>query len=109
MLRELHIKNVAVIEDVTVTFEDGFHVLTGETGAGKSILIDSINMALGERTDRDLIRTGAESASVDAVFEPGEEARKKLLELDIETEDGLLYISRQISIFFSCYSSRCCG
>lgn len=98
MLRELHIKNVAVIEDVTVTFEDGFHVLTGETGAGKSILIDSINMALGERTDRDLIRTGAESASVDAVFEPGEEARKKLLELDIETEDGLLYISRQISM-----------
>ncbi len=98
MLRELHIKNVAVIEDVTVTFEDGFHVLTGETGAGKSILIDSINMALGERTDRDLIRAGAETASVDAVFEPGELARKKLLELDIETEDGLLYISRQIGI-----------
>lgn len=97
MLRELHIKNVAVIEDVTVTFEDGFHALTGETGAGKSILIDSINMALGERTDRELIRTGAETASVDAVFEPGEEARKKLLEMDIETEDGLLYISRQIS------------
>lgn len=104
MLRELHIKNVAVIEDVTVTFEDGFHALTGETGAGKSILIDSINMALGERTDRDLIRTGAETASVDAVFEPGEDARKKLLELDIETEEGLLYISRQIS---SDGKSRC--
>ncbi len=98
MLRELHIKNVAVIEDVTVSFEEGFHVLTGETGAGKSILIDSINLALGERTDRDLIRTGAETASVDAVFEPGAAARKKLLELDIETEDGLLYISRQIGI-----------
>ncbi len=98
MLRELHIKNVAVIEDVLVTFEDGFHALTGETGAGKSILIDSINMALGERTDRDLIRTGAETASVEAVFEPGPDTEKKLLELDIETEEGLLYISRQIGI-----------
>ncbi len=96
MLKELHIKNVAVIEDVLVSFEDGFHALTGETGAGKSILIDSINMALGERTDRDLIRTGAEIASVDAVFEPGSVAVKKLRELDIEVEDGMLYISRQI-------------
>ncbi len=97
MLRELHIKNVAVIEEVTVSFEDGFHVLTGETGAGKSILIDSINMALGERTARELIRTGADTASVDVVFEPNPDAAKNLFELGIECEDGLLYISRQIS------------
>lgn len=98
MLRELHIKNIAVIEEVTVSFGDGFHVLTGETGAGKSILIDSINMALGERSAKDLIRTGAEKAEVDVVFEPSPAAAEKLLELGIETEDDLLYISRQIGV-----------
>ncbi|MBQ4145710.1 MAG: AAA family ATPase, partial [Clostridia bacterium] len=98
MLRELHIKNVAVIEEATVSFEDGFHVLTGETGAGKSILIDSINMALGERTAKDLIRTGSDSASVDLVFEPSHTVEDKLLELGIEAEDGLIYIGRQIGI-----------
>ena len=59
MLRELHIKNVAVIEEITVDFFNGFHVLTGETGAGKSILIDSIHMGLGGRTSKDLIRLRA--------------------------------------------------
>ncbi len=97
MLRELHIKNVAVIEEVTVSFGDGFHALTGETGAGKSILIDSIHMALGERTARELIRSGTEMASVDLVFEPSENIQMELREIGIETEDGLLYISRQIS------------
>ena len=62
MLRELHIKNVAVIEEVRVEFKRGFNVLTGETGAGKSILIDSINMALGERCSRDIIRSGCDFA-----------------------------------------------
>ena len=98
MIRELHIKNIAVIEEVTMSFGDGFHVLTGETGAGKSILIDSINMALGGRTAKDLIRTGAENASVDVVFELSKEVEKKLLELDVESEDGYLYISRIIGI-----------
>ena len=65
MLKELHIKNVAVIEEVRIEFNNGFNVLTGETGAGKSILIDSINMALGARSRRDLIRSGAEFALVD--------------------------------------------
>lgn len=97
MIRELHIKNIAVIEEVTMSFGDGFHVLTGETGAGKSILIDSINMALGGRTAKDLIRTGAETASVDVVFELSAEVEKKLEEIDVESEDGFLYISRIIS------------
>ncbi len=97
MLRELHIKNVAVIEEITVTFDDGFHALTGETGAGKSILIDSINMALGERTAKELIRTGTDMALVDLVFEPSKAVEEELRELGIETEDGFLYISRQIS------------
>ncbi|MEE1014302.1 MAG: DNA repair protein RecN, partial [Clostridia bacterium] len=97
MLRELHIKNIAVIEDITISFGDGFHALTGETGAGKSILIDSINMALGGRTAKDLIRTGADSATVDVVFELSARVEKVLADAGIESEEGLLYISRQIT------------
>jgi len=104
MLRELHIKNIAVIEDVTVSFGDGFHVLTGETGAGKSILIDSINMALGGRTAKDLIRTGTDTATVDMVFEVSDRVEKILNDSGIESEDGLLYINRQIT---SDGKSRC--
>ncbi len=85
MLRELHIKNVAVIEETFVEFNEGFQALTGETGAGKSILIDSIGMALGARTNRDLIRTGAEYASVDLAFEiDNAETAANLTELGIE-------------------------
>lgn len=68
MLSLLHIENIAVIESAEIQFDDGFNVLTGETGAGKSIVIDAIGAVLGERTSRDLIRTGARSASVQAVF-----------------------------------------
>lgn len=97
MLRELHIKNIAVIEEITISFGDGFHVLTGETGAGKSILIDSINMALGGRCTKDLIRSGTDTATVDLVFEVSPRVEDTLAEHGIETEDGLLYINRQIS------------
>jgi DNA repair protein RecN (Recombination protein N) len=69
MLRELRIRDVAVIENVTVSFEPGLNVLTGETGAGKSILIDAILLVRGARAQGDAIRTGAESATVEAVFE----------------------------------------
>ncbi len=68
MLSLLHIENVAVIEQAEIRFDDGFNVLTGETGAGKSIVIDAIGAVLGERTSRDLIRTGARCARVEAVF-----------------------------------------
>ena len=68
MLSLLHIENIAVIEQAEIRFDDGFNVLTGETGAGKSIVIDAIGAVLGERTSRDLIRTGAKSARVEAVF-----------------------------------------
>lgn len=68
MLSLLHIENIAVIEQAEIQFDDGFNVLTGETGAGKSIVIDAIGAVLGERTSRDLIRTGARSARVEAVF-----------------------------------------
>ncbi len=69
MLSSLHIENIAVIESADIEFRKGFHVLTGETGAGKSIIIDAINAILGERTYRDLIRTGENCGSVSAVFE----------------------------------------
>lgn len=68
MLSQLYIENIAVIERVTIDFSNQLNVLTGETGAGKSILIDAINAILGQRTSRDLIRTGASSAVVSALF-----------------------------------------
>ena len=68
MLSLLHIENIAIIESADLSFDGGFNVLTGETGAGKSIVIDSISAVLGERTSRELIRTGAKSAVVNAVF-----------------------------------------
>ncbi len=98
MLKELHIKNIAVIEEVRIEFGSGFNALTGETGAGKSILIDSINMALGGRSSRDIIRTGCDFALVDLCFEDESEALKEsLLDLGIEVEDGLILISRKMS------------
>ena len=68
MLSLLHIENIAVIECADISFDNGFNVLTGETGAGKSIVIDAISAILGERAYRDMIRTGANKASVRAVF-----------------------------------------
>ena len=68
MLSLLHIENIAVIECADISFDQGFNVLTGETGAGKSIVIDAISAVLGQRTSRELIRTGAKSALVTAVF-----------------------------------------
>ena len=69
MLAELKIENVAVIEKAEVSFAPGLNVLTGETGAGKSILIDSINAILGNRTSRELVRSGAQKAHIWATFE----------------------------------------
>ena len=68
MLSLLHIENIAVIECADISFDQGFNILTGETGAGKSIVIDAISAILGERAYRDMIRTGADKASVRAVF-----------------------------------------
>ena len=68
MLELLHIENIAIIDRADITFEPGFNALTGETGAGKSIVIDSLSAVLGQRTSRDLIRTGADKAYVSAFF-----------------------------------------
>jgi DNA repair protein RecN (Recombination protein N) len=69
LLLELSIRNVALIERLRIEFEPGLNVLTGETGAGMSIVVDSVNLALGARAARDLVRTGAEKSLVQAVFE----------------------------------------
>ncbi len=98
MLKELHIKNVAVIDEVRIEFGNGFNVLTGETGAGKSILIDSINMALGSRANHDLVRSGCDFALVDLCFEaPSPTLAAALSELGIDIEDELVTVNRRLS------------
>ena len=69
MLTTLRIKNLALVADLTLELQPGYNVITGETGAGKSILIGALNLALGERADRTLIRSGSDSCSVEAVFD----------------------------------------
>ena len=95
MLRELHIENIAIIEKADIEFYNGFNVMTGETGAGKSIVIDSLNAVLGGRTTRDLVRHGAERATVTAVFD-SDGVEDWLEENDIDLEDELI-IQRKIS------------
>ena len=91
MLASLKIENVAVIEKAEVNFTPGFNVLTGETGAGKSILIDSINAILGNRTSRELVRSGAQKACIWATFESIPDSVKKQLEkCGYEVTDDLL-------------------
>ena len=100
MLSSLHIENIAVIKSVDIDFGNGFSAFTGETGAGKSILIDSINLLLGNRADRELIRKGEERALISAVFDSlTHETRAALSAVGIEPdEDGLLMI--QLSNLF---------
>lgn len=99
MLKTLDIENIAVIEKASVNFSGGLNVLTGETGAGKSIVVDSINAIMGERTSRELVRYGADNAYVSAYFDDiCDSALNKLKEFDIELEeDNSLLISRKIS------------
>lgn len=99
MLKTLSIENIAVIEKADIEFSKGFNVLTGETGAGKSIVVDSINAILGERTSKELVRAGSENAFVTAYFEDiNSEVKQKLNEFDLPCEDdGTLMLSRKIS------------
>jgi DNA repair protein RecN (Recombination protein N) len=91
MLTELNIKNFAIIDQLHVAFGPGFNILTGETGAGKSILVDAINLLLGSRASPEMIRTGQEEASVEAFFDLTEKDDLKILNsLDLKKSDGLL-------------------
>ncbi|HNX14677.1 MAG TPA: DNA repair protein RecN [Oscillospiraceae bacterium] len=99
MLTKLYIENVAVIKSADVDFKAGFTVLTGETGAGKSVLIDSVNAILGQRTSKDLVRYGAQKAYVSATFSVLSPNVLKLLdENGYETEEGDLILSREIQV-----------
>ena len=93
MLIELHIKNLALIKKADIYFKEGLSVLSGETGAGKSILIDSINLALGAKASKDIIRTGENEGFVELIFTLDEKRKEKLKNLDISFEDDLLIIT----------------
>lgn len=97
MLKSLSIENVAVIEKAVISFDGGLNILTGETGAGKSIVIDSLNMVLGERTSRDLVRTGAESAQVTALFTDVSDSVLAFLHENGIACDGELYVVRRVT------------
>lgn len=98
MLTNLYIENIAVIEKSNIDFKQGLNVLTGETGAGKSIVIDSINAVMGHRTSKEFIRTGAQKAFVSATFENINQAtRNLLLELGFDVEEDVLILSRELN------------
>lgn len=98
MLRNLHIKNMALIDEIEVSFEEGLNILTGETGAGKSIILGAINIALGGRTGKEMLRDDAEYGLVELLFEiqhPQSKAALKAMEIPLSEEDELI-ISRRI-------------
>ena len=97
MLQNLHVKNLALIEDIEVEFGPGLNILTGETGAGKSVLLGSMQLILGGRTARDMIRTGASCALVELLFQvENKKAEQALNSLGIFTEEGQVLLSRKI-------------
>ncbi len=105
MLQSLHVKNLALMEETEVEFGRGLNILTGETGAGKSLLIGSVNLALGGKFEREMLRKGADSALVELIFmSPDERVRKKLIQLELEPEDdGTVIISRKMQVGKSVY------
>ncbi len=97
MLQNLHVKNLALIDEVEVEFGPGLNILTGETGAGKSIILGSVNLALGGRYSRDILREGASYGLVELTFAPeNEKLLQKLEGLDIVPEDGIIVLSRRL-------------
>ncbi len=98
MLRSINIENIAIIEKCNIDFAEGFNVLTGETGAGKSIVIDSINAVTGQRTSKELVRSGCEKASVSAVFDGiTESVHQKLSEYGVDCDDDSVMLLRSIN------------
>ena len=99
MLVSMTVRNIALIEQLQIEFQKGMQVLSGETGAGKSIIVDSINLVLGERADRGLIRSGCDRASVEALVDISDcpQAAAVLAEQQLEAEGGLISIQREIS------------
>lgn len=97
MLVSLHVKNLALIDETEVFFGQGLNILTGETGAGKSIIIGSVNLALGAKADKELIRKGSDYALIELIFQVSEEQNNQIEEMGFSTEeDGSLVIQRRI-------------
>lgn len=97
MLQNLHVKNLALIDEIEVEFQDGLNILTGETGAGKSIILGSVNLALGARYHKDILRPGAEYGFVEITFHlENERQKQRLRELDIYPEEGMVTLSRRL-------------
>ena len=98
MLRSLHVKNLALIDEAEVEFGEGLNILSGETGAGKSIIIGSINLALGGKVQKEMLRENADAALVELIFEVKEENIKAALAaIDVSVEDDMLIMSRKIT------------
>jgi DNA repair protein RecN (Recombination protein N) len=99
VFRHLHIRNLAVVEEVSIDFSSGFNVLTGETGAGKSIVVDSLALLAGARASADAIRTGTDLLTVTGVFEPADATwRSRLRNAGLEADDDVLVVRREISL-----------
>ncbi len=96
MLSNLHVKNMALIEEIDISFEKGLNVITGETGAGKSLLLGSVDLALGGKFSQAMLRKGAENALVELVFDVEEDAAENLEKIGYPPEDGQIIISRKI-------------
>ena len=98
MLENLHVKNLALIEEEDITFLDGLHILSGETGAGKSIILGALNMALGAKVDKEMLRDGNQEALVEVVFRITRDSQKKALEdLDVSLYDEQVILTRKIT------------
>src|SRR3954451_15437193 len=107
MLTELRVRNFAIIESLTLPLAPGFNVLSGETGAGKSIIVGALGMLLGERANSDLVRTGADRATVEGTFEiedtplarqPDRRSLGHMLDAKgIEVEDGVIVLKREVA------------
>lgn len=100
MLLQLLVRNLALIDQVEITFDKGLHVMTGETGAGKSIVIDAMNLLLGGRADRELVRTGCEKAYAEGLFDVSEcpAALRWLADQEIETDEGCVTLAREVAV-----------
>jgi DNA repair protein RecN (Recombination protein N) len=96
MLQSLHVKNLALIDEIEVEFHEGLNILTGETGAGKSIILGSVNLALGGKYSKDILREGAQYGFVELTFLLEEKAQKALEAMDIYPEDGMITLSRRL-------------
>lgn len=97
MLVSLHVKNLALIDETEVFFGEGLNILSGETGAGKSIIIGSVNLALGAKADKDMIRNGADYALVELIFQIEEDVKNQILNMELPVEeDNTLIIQRRI-------------